>query len=67
MIEVASNREGPENAERLFELLGKSENVIIVRDKELMIGIRMVWWLKMRIKANKYGKSERRSHLLSLS
>ena len=30
LIEVASNREGPENAERLYELLGSSEDLIIV-------------------------------------
>jgi len=30
LIEVASNREGPENAERLFDLLGQAENLIIV-------------------------------------
>jgi hypothetical protein len=30
LIEVASNREGPENAERLYDLLGKSENIMTV-------------------------------------
>ena len=31
LVEVASNREGPENAERLYDLLGGSEDLIIVR------------------------------------
>ena len=30
LVEVASSREGPENAERLYELLGASEDFIIV-------------------------------------
>jgi hypothetical protein len=30
LVEVASNREGPENADRLYELLGNSEDLIIV-------------------------------------
>jgi len=30
LVEVASNRDGPENAERLYELLGSSEDLIIV-------------------------------------
>lgn len=30
LIEVASNREGPENAERLYDLLGQAENLILV-------------------------------------
>ena len=29
LVEVASSREGPENAERLYELLGSSEDLII--------------------------------------
>jgi hypothetical protein len=32
LVEVASNREGPENAERLYDLLGESEDLIIVND-----------------------------------
>jgi hypothetical protein len=31
LVEVASNREGPENAERLYDLLGASEDLIIVK------------------------------------
>ena len=31
LVEVASNREGPEIAERLYELLGSSEDLILVR------------------------------------
>ncbi len=30
LVEVASNREGPANADRLYELLGASEDLIIV-------------------------------------
>ncbi len=29
MVEVAGNREGPENADRLYELLGQAESHII--------------------------------------
>jgi|LauGreDrversion4_2_1035121.scaffolds.fasta_scaffold784617_2 hypothetical protein len=30
LIEVASNREGPENSERLYDLLGSAEELIVV-------------------------------------
>jgi hypothetical protein len=64
LVEVASNREGPENAERLYELLGASEDLIIVRIHMYVTSFRTGWLHKMRAKRRRYGKSERKSHLL---
>ncbi len=64
LVEVASNREGPENAERLYELLGASEDLIIVRIHMYVTSFRTGWWHRMRAKRPRYGKSERKSHLL---
>ena len=64
LVEVASNREGPENAERLYELLGASEDLIIVRIHIYVTSFRTGWWHRMRAKRRRYGKSERKLHLL---
>jgi hypothetical protein len=60
LVEVASNREGPENAERLYELLGSSEDLIIVTYLYINMS-RMELFLKMKIKAHRYGKFVRKS------
>ena len=64
LVEVASSREGPENAERLMELLEASESIIEV------IGFRsnfyrMEWLHRMRTRRRKFGRLERRLHLLT--
>ena len=62
LVEVASNREGPENAERLYDLLGASEDLIIVKCL-VSNDYRMVLSLKMRAKRLRYGRLEKKLHL----
>ena len=62
LVEVASNREGPENAERLYDLLGASEDLIIVKCL-VSYDYRMALSLKMRTKRLRYGRLEKKLHL----
>ncbi len=68
LVEVASSREGPENAERLYDLLGASEDLIIVREilHSMNYLYRTELWPKMRVRRHRYGKSEKKLHQLTL-
>lgn len=59
LIEVASNTEGKTDNERLFSLLGDSENIIMVRIVVIK-DLRTVLLLKMRDRVNISGKSEKK-------
>ena len=65
LVEVAGNREGSEMADRLYDLLGAAEDLIVVSSlfRNLIILFRMVWLHKTRIKPDRFGKSAKRSHL----
>jgi len=65
LVEVAGNREGTEMADRLYELLGGAEELIIVRIAHLFILCRTGSWHRMRGRPDRYGRYAKRSPLLT--